>query len=269
MQTYIRAGAVALGSLLLTAGAHANDATLQVERLNWAGVKLTGNDTTVFIDAIAAEGLQGEAQESGVAVDADTRRRYALVTHPHNDHFDVELLQRVLGDRGYVVAHESMATYIASRGFRVIPVSTWQPVERGGFSFLPVPAADGFGDEQVSWIVSFGERRFIHAGDTLWHGQLGLIGRQYGPFDAAFLPINGVRVQTEPPTQTPATMTPSQAVDAALLLRAERLVPIHYGGSAPPFYVETDAPLSSLEVAAADRGIRIAAIGQGEALALD
>jgi L-ascorbate metabolism protein UlaG (beta-lactamase superfamily) len=204
-----------------------------------------------------------------VVVEADTPRRYALITHAHNDHFDVVTLKRILGESGYVIVHESIATYVASRGFQVIPAATYQPIQRGGFIFTPVPAADGFGAEQVSWIVSHGDRRYLHAGDTLWHGKWGEIGAQYGPFDAAFLPINGARLQSDPMPETPGTMTATQAVDAALFLRAKRVVPIHYGLNDPPYYVETPDALETLQVTAQRREVPVVHLLPGEYMHLD
>ena len=229
-------------------------AELTVERLTWAGVKLVSGNTTVFIDAVGSDLWGGKAPEGLVPVNSDTPRTYALLTHTHNDHFDVPTLTRVLGERGYVICHESEAAYIASRGLRVIPASLYKPVFRGGFTFTAVPAEDGFGDEQVSWVVSTGDYRFLHAGDTLWHGQWGNIGRHYGPFDLVFMPINGARVARDPMPETPAVQTPLQAVDAAQLLRASELVPIHFGLHDPPNYVEVANPLERLRDIANRRG---------------
>jgi len=237
--------------------------SLRIDRLTWAGVKFTTERATVFVDAVG-DLWDGEAPEGFVAPEAETERRYALVTHVHNDHFDVDLLRELLGERGYVVCHESVATYIASRGLRVIPAALYEPISRSGFLFTAVPAADGFGDEQVSWIVAVQERRFIHAGDTIWHGKFDLIGRQYGPFEAAFLTINGVRTGGELAIETRATMTPTQAIDAALLLRAERIVPIHFGLDDPPHYVEVEDPLGWLRREAAARSVRVDHLRPGE-----
>lgn len=227
---------------------------LTVERLTWAGIKLVAGDTTVLIDAVGTDLWDGNAPGGLVPVVSDTARTYALVTHTHNDHFDVRSLTRVLGERGYVICHESEAAYIASRGLRVIPASLYKPVFRGGFAFTAVPAEDGFGDEQVSWIVSTDDYRFLHAGDTLWHGQWDNIGRHYGPFDMVFMPINGARVARDPMPETPAVQTPLQAVDAAQLLRARELVPIHFGLHDPPNYVEVASPLETLKDFANRRG---------------
>jgi L-ascorbate metabolism protein UlaG (beta-lactamase superfamily) len=255
---------LAVVSVAVSVFSHAGE--LQMERLTWAGVKLQMDDTTVFIDAVGTDLWDGNAPEGLVEVTADTGRRYALVTHTHNDHFDLATLREVLGERGYVICHESMASHLASRGLRVIPVQSYVPVSRGGFIFMAVPAQDGFGSEQVSWIVSAGEKRIIHAGDTLWHGQWSMIGAQYGPFDVAFLPINGAIVSGDPKSEISAVMTPEQAVDAAIQLRAQTLVPIHYGLNDPPHYVEVENALQKTLAHAKRRGVRAQHLKPGQNL---
>ena len=75
-------------------------------------------------------------------------------------------------------------------------------------------------------MISAGGQRFIHCGDTVWHGAWRKWGAVYGPFDTAFLPINGAIQAEEPPSEVPLSLTPEQAVDATILLGAKRLVPI-------------------------------------------
>ena len=242
-------------SLVLAGFATAGTADdLSIERLTWAGVKLVSGNTTVFIDAVGTDIWEGKAPEGLVPVTADTARRYALITHAHNDHFDLETLKQVLGDRGYVICHDSIAAYIGSRGLRVIPAKMYEPVTRGGFVFTAVPADDGLGDNQVSWVIAGGGKRILHGGDTLWHGKLEIIGKQFSPFDAVFLPINGARIAREPMPETPAVLTPVQAIDAAQLLGGKILVPIHYGLNNPPHYVEVVEPLDTLLREARKRG---------------
>ena len=256
--------------MLLTVLSNAMAANeLTIERLTWAGVKIASEDTSVLIDAVGTDLWEGNAPEGLVPVVTDTRRSYALISHAHNDHFDLDTLKDVLGDRGYVICHESIATYIASRGLRVIPAEMHVPIERGGFLFTAVPAEDGMGDEQVSWIISHNDKRFLHAGDTLWHGNWSMIGKQYGPFDAVFLPVNGAKILRDPMPETPAVMTPAQAVDAAILLRAKKLVPIHFGLNDPPYYVEVDDPIKLLTIEAERRGIAMQHVLPGDLLAMD
>jgi L-ascorbate metabolism protein UlaG (beta-lactamase superfamily) len=233
-----------------------------VERLTWAGIKIVEGNTTVLIDPVGTDLWNGNAPEGLVPVVADTRRRYALVSHTHNDHFDVATLKEVLGDRGYVICDASIASYIASRGLKVIPAQPWVPVSRGGMLFTAVPAVDGFGDKQVSWVITTRNKRYLHAGDTLWHGNWPLLGQQYGRFDAVFLPINGARMGGE----VPAVMTPVQAVEAALQLQADQLVPIHFGLNDPPNYIEVDKPLQTLQAIGKRRGLVVRHLRPGDRL---
>lgn len=251
---------------LLAFVANVDAQELTVQRLTWAGVKMVHGDTTVFVDAVGKDLWDGNAPGGLVPVTADTGRRYALVTHPHNDHFDPDTLMHVLGERGYVICHESVATHIASRGLRVIPVKNYEPIERGGYLFMAVPAQDGFGDSQVSWIITVADRRFLHAGDTLWHGKWKLHGDQYGPFDSVFLPINAARIQMDPMPVTPAVMGPQQAIDAALMLSAKRLVPIHFGLNEPPYYIETPGALEATLEEGAKRGVTVKHLKPGDYL---
>ena len=73
----------------------------------------------------------------------------------------------------------------------------WQTVTVGPFTVTALPAADGTGDPQVSWAVEAGGRRIVHGGDTMFHGWWWRAAQAAGPFDAAFLPINGA-VLTSP-----------------------------------------------------------------------
>src|SRR6185369_1388259 len=112
-------------------------------------------------------------------------------THLHPDHFDPVALRQALSDDGTVFAEASMAASVAAKGLPVASLAMWEPFSAGGFDghdflVVPVPAADGFGDAQVSWVVRAAGRRFIHCGDTIRHGHRRRIGRAYGPFDVAF-----------------------------------------------------------------------------------
>ena len=145
--------------------------------------------------------------------------------------------------------------------------------ERAAGIVLPVltaaPAADGVGNPQVSWAVEAGGQRILHAGDTMFHGWWWRAALQAGPFDAAFLPINGAVLDfpwRQPASPLPAAMTPEQAGRA---LAATRVVPIHFGAfDVAPFYRSiADAP-ERFAAAAADAGIPAVALGVADALAL-
>lgn len=250
--------------ILFFALAAPTNAEVVVEKLTWAGVKMVHGNTTVLIDAVSTDLWDGNAPGGLVPATSETDRTYALITHAHNDHFDFSGLQNVLGERGYAIVHEDEATYVASRGLRVVPAKLWEPVARGGFLFTAIPAVDGMGDSQVSWVISVDAKRYLHGGDTLWHGQWDRIGQQYGPFEMAFLPINGARILRDPMPESVISMTPTQAIDANLLLRSRSLLPIHYGLNDPPYYVEVENNLEVLLEQAASREVTVLPLQPGE-----
>ena len=238
---------------------------LKITRLTWAGVKIEYANASVFIDPVGKDLWAGNAPEGLVSVESNSKINYVLITHSHNDHFDIETLKRLTGEKGYVICHEDIATYIASRGLRVIPVKDFMPLQRGPFIITALPAVDGFGSEQVSWLVSVAGTKVLHAGDTLWHGKWKLFGAQYGPVDVAFLPINGVIPGN---SETHAVMTPKQATEVAINMAAKQVVPIHFGSVGRPNYREVKNPLQQFRKHAERRGVNLIHLKPGDVLNL-
>ena len=263
------AGALSLATLLPSAVAENPPAAsaMRIQRLSWAGIKLQTSKTTVLIDPWITPASLGDAwKEPVVPITVETDRRWVLLTHLHNDHFDPAAIRSVVKESGFaVLALDSKAAAVGSRGFRVYPVRSFEPVALGDVTMTAVPAVDGFNETQVSWIVSGGGKRIFHGGDTLWHGSFWAYGRQYGPFDAAFLPINGAKLKSwEPFSDVEGTMTPKQAVAAAVILGAKLLVPIHYGFNDPESYLEHPNAVGEFEETARARKQPFRALRPGE-----
>jgi L-ascorbate metabolism protein UlaG (beta-lactamase superfamily) len=225
--------------------AHAQD-KLRVQRLSWAGVKLVCGNATLFVDASFNPASAGTATPD-VALSADTRDRHALISHHHGDHFDAAALKGVLGESGIVVVPRSVTPWADTRAFRVQTARLYEPVilprGSGTFAAISVPASDGLGHPQVSWVIDAAGQRIFHGGDTAWHGHWWDISRAYGPFDLVLLPINGFRQVQGRYTDSgvPMSLTPEQAASAAEILRARLAVPIHYGGASEGYVEERDA----------------------------
>lgn len=143
----------------------------------------------------------------------------------------------------------------------------YEPVVLRGseVSVMPIESADGLGDPQVAWVVSGADRRIIHYGDAMWHGHWWKLRLALGPFDVAFLPINGAVVQSRlPPSGLPASMTPEQACVGAQILGARLLCPINYGDNNPPAYVEFPKVEAAVVAEAKRRGVALALLKPGE-----
>ncbi|MGZ8363621.1 MAG: MBL fold metallo-hydrolase [Caulobacteraceae bacterium] len=240
-RTFLGASALGLTGLVVAPAASAAGNGLAIRRLAWAGLQLRLGNVALFIDAVPPD---PEGGQPGPELTSDAARNFALVTHHHGDHCNPKALKPVLGERGYMVALEETARLFDSRTVTVQPVNLYEPVflSRTGGEFVawPAPAADGFGNPQVSWVVDAGGKRIIHCGDTIWHGHWWDIARAYGPFDVAFLPINGLRQIQGRFTDSgqPMGLSAEQAAAAASILGARLAVPIHYGSKGDPNYIE-------------------------------
>ncbi|HZX43043.1 MAG TPA: MBL fold metallo-hydrolase [Myxococcaceae bacterium] len=203
--------------------------TLRITRLTWAGIRLAVGETTLFVDATVDPSEPGSAP-----LQVSTLERHALVTHYHGDHCQPEALRPVFNARSRLVCDRETALRVGDREVPLLPVALYQPEflspRTADFVVFAVPASDGLGSPQVSWVIDGGGRRLFHAGDTQVHGQFWNIGRAYG--------------QTLGRTTrvlAPMSLTPEQAVEVAQILGARRVVPIHYGNAGPGYAEVPDA----------------------------
>lgn len=268
-------GGAGLAAATLLPGARASAAAgagvdgLRVQRLAWAGVRLQHGTDTMFIDPLVDPGAWGSAlADRLIRVDDAVGDPSVLITHAHSDHFDAMAVAQALGKGGTLAHAAGIHPLPVPAAARTRPSPMWEPQLIGGFTATPVPASDGYGDPQVSWVVSAGGRRIFHGGDTLWHGHWWRIGRQFGPFDAAFLPVNGARFGWRKPVSgQPGVLTPEQAVAAATILGARTLVPIHYGISGMDDYVEVEDAIGRLRHALRGQAIDLQLLAPGDWLA--
>ncbi len=241
---------------------------MQVRRLAWSGVEVTLGEARLLIDPLehvaAFEPVLGKPKSPVPPVDTPPGT-HALITHIHPDHFDVDLLAR-LAPEGTVGCHWPLAVAMADAGVVAVGQEVGTNRQIGPFTVTPVPSLDWRGDDQVAWVVEGAGRRIIHCGDTMWHGSWWKIAREYGPFAAAFVPINGVIARFEGyEADVPVTMTPEQAIEACVVLGAEVACAMHHGVfDHPPVYVEQPDAVRRFQDAGGKRGIATAVLDAGE-----
>jgi L-ascorbate metabolism protein UlaG (beta-lactamase superfamily) len=250
---------------------------MEARWLGWAGVELEHEGETVVIDPLidpagvwAAFGEVARDVELPEVVPAREGALAGLVTHLHRDHADASALTAALAD-GAAVHHpesveENLALAQAEYELTVaeLPrrtVATWESFEVGPFTCTALPAVDGLGDPQVSWLVEAGGTKVLHLGDTMFHGYWWQMARRAGPFDIVFVPINGAIVHfphQQPPSPLPAVMGPEEAAVAASLLSPEAVVPIHFGGFAlEPHYRPSSRALDEFAEETTRRAYRL------------
>lgn len=258
---------------------------MQARWLGWAGVELEYEGEMVVIDPLADPagtfagfGDAASGVELPTVVPAGRGAVAGLVSHLHRDHTDAAALAAALAP-GAPVHHpapteeDNLALAQAEYELRTAEltrreVATWESVTVGPFACTALPAVDGLGDPQVSWLVEAGGSRVLHLGDTVFHGAWWQIARRAGPFDLVFAPVNGAVVDfphQQPASPLPAAMEPEQAALAGELLGAKAVVPMHYGGFAfEPHYQPIADARQRFESAARGRPYHAAALAPGE-----
>ena len=221
---------------------------MRLRRLGWAGLELEAGGESVVVDHVLDPRIFSaffeEPRDEFIAPEPG-RAQAALLTHLHRDHADVAAIEQAVTSGGSVLrparkrvesaldefATGEAETALAASGLQVRSCVPADAFEIGPFTITTLPASDGLGSPQVSWLIRADSQSVLHAGDTLWHGGWWNVPAAHGPIDVAVLPANGVEVdypQWQPAVTVPAVMTPEQAVEAARALQARSLVPIHF-----------------------------------------
>jgi L-ascorbate metabolism protein UlaG (beta-lactamase superfamily) len=264
---------------------------MKVRWLGWAGVEIEAQGAAVVIDPLgepaatfAALG-SGEVELPTVTAPAARAAVAGLVSHLHRDHADAGALAAALAPEGTVhepnwpggEAAENLALAQASAelqqaGLGRRQVEPWERIEVGPFAITALPAVDGLGDPQLSWLVEAEGCRVLHLGDTIFHGYWWRMSRRHGPFDVVFAPVNGPVIDfphLQPPSALAAAMEPEQAALAGDLLRARVVVPMHYDGfGANPWYRPIGDAADRFRAAAAGRSFAARVLTPGESLEL-
>ncbi len=188
-----------------------------------------------------------------------------LITHGHDDHFDLEVLDIAKKGHSKIIANSIVRWYLIENN---CPLTAIEPMNLGGTISLldcKITMVTGFhsshinltetqarfSHNSVGFIVNLSDDvRIYFSGDTCVFGDMKLIGEIYRPTIAA-LPI-GNRY----------TMGPLEASYAIRLLNVKQVIPFHYG----TFPQLTGNPHELKELTKDIDGLIIHALKAGEVL---
>lgn len=237
---------------------------MEIQKLNWAGIKLISQGKTVLIDAVEDfsyyKPVLGNAVEELIKFSDEVQADYILFTHLHLDHFDKGIIRKCLKKDGKLIVYAGLEAVVKKLvgDVEMIILNLNETFTENNITFKPVFAMDGLGEIQSSWVVEDQTTKIFHGGDTIWHNQFWILGKENGNIDYAFLPANGVVVNFEiiglEYSPVPASLNLKEAFAAAHLLHAKKLVPIHYGlfkhekFYIPQLFDENDVQNISIEV---------------------
>lgn len=171
----------------------------------------------------------------GVPLDQLPPVDFAVVSHDHYDHADVASITALARRGTRLVVPLGLGDLVRSAGGAAIELDWWQHTRLNGVEIHCVPAQhfsgrSAFGDHGrrlwSGWVVVGPTRRFYHAGDTGYFSGFEEIGTRFGPLDLAALPIGAYAPSS---IMRFVHLDPEEAVRAAVDLRADHVVAMHFG----------------------------------------
>jgi N-acyl-phosphatidylethanolamine-hydrolysing phospholipase D len=160
---------------------------------------------------------------------------FVLISHDHYDHLDEPTVRRLARkfDPQFLVPL-GLKSWLADRGITNAVELNWgESVAVKGLTVVCTPAQHGSGRTAVdqgrrlwaAWAV-LGSKRFYFAGDTGYFRHFKETGDALGPFDLAALPIGSY---TPREIAKSVHISPEEAVQASIDLRAAKFLGVHWG----------------------------------------
>ncbi len=189
---------------------------VEIRYLGHSAFQISGQGGSLIIDPFLTDNPLVDVKAEEVHPDL------ILLSHAHQDHLGdaIKISKR---EDAPILSTFEVAGYCESKGASAIPAHMGGTVE---FEFCRVKLFPAWHSSSVderdlgnpcSFVVSIDDRALYHSGDTALFGDMNLIGEQY-QLDVAMLPIGGH-----------FTMDMEDAVRAEKFLRADVVIPMHYG----------------------------------------
>ncbi len=177
-----------------------------------------------------------------------------VISHNHYDHMDSSTLSTLANRQNIpIIVPLRLRELCLEFGFKRITELDWYETAKSGpitVTSLPSIHFSGrgmFDRNETLWTgyaLTDGRTKITFCGDTAHHPLYKELGRKYGPFDYGLVPIGAYRPQS---TNKGTHATPEEAVRLGREMRANKLIPIHWGtillSQAPPF----EAPIRFLK----------------------
>ncbi len=244
------------------------DGRVGVTWIGHASFLITWRGLNILVDPIWSLWLKvvKRIKHPGIRLDHLPKIDLVLITHAHFDHLDRRTLRRIAAAQPIIVP-SGVASLVRGLGFnRVHEMNAWENLKIGDVTVTLTPCYHwgarvlhdryrGFG----GYHLRLGDRTIFHCGDTAYFEGFNEIAEHLST-EIALLPIGAY----EGPTRREVHMNPEQAVRAFLDLKAQRLIPMHYG-SFRLGYEPLDEPLARLQAAVQRHGIesRVSILSEG------
>ncbi|BDG04189.1 MBL fold metallo-hydrolase [Anaeromyxobacter oryzae] len=195
-----------------------------------------------------------------------------VISHDHFDHLDMRTLQAMKGWKTTFVVPLGVGAHLERWGVpaaNVIELDWWERTRLGDLEIVATPARHASGRSLFSgrngtlwagFALLAPAHRVYYSGDTGLFPGLADIGARLGPFDVAMIEV-GAYGRAWPDWH----LGPEQAVLASQMVRAEVLLPVHWGLFNLAYHGWTE-PAERVLVAAEKAGVTVTVPRPGQSI---
>ncbi|WP_457626461.1 MBL fold metallo-hydrolase [Persephonella sp.] len=172
---------------------------------------------------------------------------FILISHAHYDHLDMRTLRRLKRNTTVILPENTKPVLGRTYFKKIVELKHYSYYREKEVEIISLPVKHNKGrsllfpnTETSSYVVKIKDRTYYFGGDTAYFEGFKDYGKEFD-IHTALLPIGGYE-----PTLLlhKVHMNPYEAVQAFLDLKAEYIVPIHYGTfHTIPKFVKVEAPL--------------------------
>jgi L-ascorbate metabolism protein UlaG (beta-lactamase superfamily) len=256
----------------------------KLTRLSWFGhsatlLELEGKN--ILIDPMLGESpsphpLLGSKRYGNLPMEVEQLPHLdaVIISHDHYDHLDYTSIRKLKDKVDAFYTPLGVGTHLEAWGVdknKIHELNWWEEIKHGELTFVCTPARHfsgrGILDRNTtlwaSWVIASPSSNIYFSGDSGYGPHFKEIGERYGPFDFAMIECGQYDLRWEA-----IHMLPEQTVQAALDVRAELMMPIHWGAFTLALHPWTD-PIERVTAKAQEMNIPIATPQIGEPVVLN
>ncbi|MCW5519439.1 MBL fold metallo-hydrolase [Aureitalea sp. L0-47] len=254
-------------------------------RLIWFGHSsflLQMEDKTILIDPMLDEvpaphpmlGSKRFNSEAPIALEMIPAIDAVIISHDHYDHLDYKSIKELKDRVEMFYVPLGVGVHLQAWDVpedRILELDWWQEVEFKGLTFACTPAQHFSGRKfnnrmstlWSSWVILSDKERLFFSGDSGYSEHFKDIGNAYGPFDFAMMEC-GQYNEKWPDIH----MFPEETAQAGLDVRAQAIMPIHWGAFKLALHEWTD-PIIRVQKKASELGIPLVTPRIGEPIIIN
>lgn len=194
-----------------------------------------------------------------------------LFSHDHYDHLDYETIIKLKNKVTNFYVPLGVGAHLEAWGVatdNITELDWWEEIALDNLTLICTPAQHfsgrKFNNKQStlwsSWVIKSDTERIFFSGDSGYGSHFKSIGEKYGPFDLALLEC-GQYNEMWPDIH----MMPEETAQAALDIKAEKMMPIHWGGFKLALHEWTD-PVVRLQIKASELNVNVITPKIGESI---